>query len=92
MYNNFNNRFNNNSNNTLNQLLDNLTNLSQQGLNPEQIKQQLIQQNPQLQQAMVLYQNMSNGRNEKEFLNQLVGQVGLDQNTLEKINKLTNRK
>ena len=66
-------------NNQFNYTLQNIMLAKKQGKNPQQIMQQIMQSNPQFQQTLTQLQNMSQGRNPKEFVMQLAMQNGVDE-------------
>lgn len=66
-------------NNQFNYTLQNIMLAKKQGKNPQQIMQQIMQSNPQFQQTLTQLQNMSQGRNPKEFIMQLAMQNGVDE-------------
>lgn len=61
----------NNSINMFMQFLDN-------GGNPQQLAQQVLQQNPQIRQTLEQLQNKSNGQNPKDIAMQLIKERGID--------------
>lgn len=66
-------------NNQFNYTLQNIMLAKKQGKNPQQIMQSIMQSNPQFQQTLTQLQNMSQGRNPKEFIMQLAMQNGVDE-------------
>ena len=77
-------------NNQLNQILQNIAMAKKQGKNPQAIMNTWMQQNPQMQQTMTQFKNMSNGRNPREFVMQLAMQQGVDEMTIGLINEIIN--
>ena len=69
----------------INQTLQGLLALKNAGRNPQQITQLLIRQNPQIQQAMIVLNNMSQGKDTRQFLSQLARQNGLGEQGLNQI-------
>lgn len=61
----------------INQLVEMIYTLKNQGKNPNEVYQMLINKNPNYNMALTRYQNMSKGRNSKEFLLQMARQNGL---------------
>lgn len=61
----------------INQLVEMIYTLKNQGKNPNEVYQMLINKNPNYNMALTRYQNMSKGRNPKEFLLQMARQNGL---------------
>ena len=59
--------------------------LKQRGMQPQQVMQMLMQQNPQLQQHLQTLQNMSQGKNPREFVLQLAKQNGVGEQNLNAI-------
>ena len=55
----------------------------QKGMQPQQVMQMLMQQNPQLNQLMTQFQNMSQGRNPRDFVIQFAQQNGIDAQTIQ---------
>lgn len=76
--------FNSSINNNLQQVID----LYNSGGNPQQLMANILQQNPQIQQAMVQLQNMAQGRSMPEFLMQLARQNGVNDNQIQQIGKM----
>lgn len=87
----FYNNQNNNMNNT-NYMLDKIFTLAEKGGNPNQIMQELFRQNPNLQNALTQFNNMSKGRNMQEFILQLARQSGVQQNNIDRIAKFFTNK
>lgn len=69
----------------INQALQNIFQMKNAGRNPQQILQIMIQQNPQIQQSLVLLQNMAQGKNPQEFFTQLAKQNGINEQNLAQI-------
>lgn len=76
--------FNSSISNNLQQVID----LYNSGGNPQQLMANILQQNPQIQQAMVQLQNMAQGRSMPEFLMQLARQNGVNDNQIQQIGKI----
>lgn len=73
--------------NDINQTLQGIFAMKNAGRNPQQIMQMLIQKNPQVQQMLTTLQNMSQGKNPREFISQLARQNGV---SLENIDQIMN--
>lgn len=72
----------------VNQALQSIFQMKNAGRNPQQIMQMLMQQNPQIQQAMVILNNMSQGRNSRDFISQLAQQNGVSADNISQIMKM----
>lgn len=77
-------------NNQFNQILQSMALAKKQGKNPQMIMNSMLQQNPQMQQTLTQFKNMSNGRSPKEFVMQYAKQQGLDEITMGFINDIIN--
>lgn len=55
------------------------------GGTPQQVMQMLIQRNPNIQQTMTQFKNMSNGKSPREMVMQLAKQKGIDINQIEEL-------
>ena len=71
-----------NRNADINQSLQSIFAMKNAGRNPQQIMQLLIQQNPNIQNALYTLQNMSKGKNPKEFFSQLAKQNGVNEQNM----------
>lgn len=69
----------------VNQALQSVFSMKNAGRNPQQIMQMLMQQNPQMQQTLVMLQNMAQGKNPKEFFSQLARQNGVNEQNMQMI-------
>ena len=78
----------NNNGYDVNQALQTIFQMKNAGRNPQQIMQMLMQQNPQIQQAMVILNNMSQGRNSRDFISQLAQQNGVSADNISQIMKM----
>lgn len=74
--------------NNPNQILQGIINLATRGKNPQQYMQMLLQKNPQYNQTMAQLQNMAQGRPMNEFVMQLARQKGVDNNTLQQLERI----
>ena len=72
----------------INQLVEMIYKLKNQGKNPNEVYQMLINKNPNYNMALTRYQNMSQGRNPKQFLSQIALQNGATEETLKMIEEL----
>lgn len=77
-------------NGNVNENLKQIMLLKQQGKNPQQVMQMLIQQNPQLRQTLAQMKNMAGDRNPKEFVMQMARQNGVGEATLGMISDIFN--
>ena len=68
--------------NDINQTLQGIFAMKNAGRNPQQIMQMLIQKNPQVQQMLTTLQNMSQGKNPREFFTQLAKQNGVNEQNM----------
>lgn len=66
----------------VNQALQSVFQMRNDGRNPQQILQMMIQQNPQIQQRIAMLQNMSKGKSPKEFFSQLAKQNGVSEQNM----------
>ena len=69
--------------NGINEQISALMTFKQKGMQPQQVMQMLMQQNPQLNQLMTQFQNMSQGRNPRDFVIQFAQQNGIDAQTIQ---------
>lgn len=69
----------------VNQALQSVFSMKNAGHNPQQIMQMLMQQNPQMQQTLVMLQNMAQGKSPKEFFSQLARQNGVNEQNMQMI-------
>lgn len=72
----------------VNQALQNVFQMKNAGRNPQQILQMMIQQNPQIQQVMIILNNMSKGKNLRDFISQLAQQNGVSSENINQIMKI----
>jgi uncharacterized protein YutE (UPF0331/DUF86 family) len=66
----------------VNKALQSIFQKRNEGQNPQQILQMLIQQNPQIQQQIAMLQNMAKGKSPKEFFSQLAKQNGVSEQNM----------
>lgn len=62
-----------------------LQQMLQNGMTPQGIVQQMVQQNPSLNQTLTQIRNMSNGQNMKDFTMQYLKQNGVDMQQVEQM-------
>ena len=77
-------------NNNLNATLQNILNAKRSGKNPQMLMNNLLQQNPQMQQTLTQLKNMVGNRNPKEFFMQMAKQNGVQETTFALIDELFN--
>lgn len=77
-------------NNNLNATLQNILNAKRSGKNPQMLMNNLLQQNPQMQQTLTQLKNMVGNRNPKEFFMQMAKQNGVQEATFALIDELFN--
>ena len=75
-------------NNNYNQILQQIIGFANSGKNPQAIMQMLLQKNPQYNQTIAQLQNMAQGRPMNEFVMQLARQKGVDNNTLQQLERI----
>lgn len=76
--------------NDINQMLQSIFAMKNQGRNPQQIMQMLMQNNPQYKQTLATLQNMANGKSPQEFIMQLAKQNGVNEQNMESIMQMFN--
>jgi hypothetical protein len=74
--------------NGINEQISAIMNFKQRGMQPQQVMQMLMQQNPQLQQQLQTLQNMAQGQDPKTFIMQLARQNGASQQSINSIMQL----
>lgn len=62
-----------------------LQQMLQNGMTPQGIVQQMVQQNPSLNQTLTQIRNMSNGQNMRDFTMQYLKQNGVDMQQVEQM-------
>ena len=75
----------------INQTLQGIFAMKNAGRNPQAIMQMLMQQNPQTQQMLTQLQNMSQGKDPKQFLAQLAKQSGVNEQNMAQLMQLFGR-
>ncbi len=81
-----------NQNNQMNQAIQSILSMQKAGHNPQMVMQMLMQQNPNIRNAITTLQNMSQGRNPQEFVMQLAKQNGISQENMQGIMSLFGNK
>jgi uncharacterized protein YutE (UPF0331/DUF86 family) len=66
----------------VNQALQVIMQMKNEGRNPQQVMQMMIQQNPQIKQRLIMLQNMSKGKSPQEFISQLAKQNGVSEQNM----------
>lgn len=74
--------------NDVNSVISQIMALKNQGRNPQQIMQMIIQQNPNYQQNIQTLKNMAQGKSPQEFIMQLARQNGVNQENLQAMQNL----
>ena len=77
-----------NGNFDINQTIQNILQMRNAGKNPQMIMQMLMQKNPQYRQLVSQMQNMSHGRNPRDFLTQLAKQNGVSEQNIAAIQQM----
>lgn len=72
----------------INQTLERLIALHDGGGNPQQMMQSMFTNNQQVNQMKTQLQNMSQGRNPKEFIMQLAKQYGASEQNLQNLSRI----
>lgn len=75
----------------INQALQSIFQMKNAGQNPQAILQMMMQQNPQIAQLMTQFQNMSSGKNPRDFITQLARQNGVSENNISAIKQMFNK-
>ena len=79
------------TNNNFNLSLQDILNAKRQGKNPQSFMNDILQKNPQIQQTMTQFKNMTNGKNPRDFVLQLAKQQGYDEASIGIINEILNK-
>lgn len=74
--------------NNINEQISAIMSLKQRGMQPQQVMQMMLQQNPQLQQQLQTLKNMSQGQDPKSFIVQLARQNGVSQENLQALQQM----
>ena len=75
-------------NNNINERIEAIMSLKQQGKDPNQLMQMIIQHNPQVKFAMQRLNNMSKGKNPQEFIMQLARQNGVNEQNIQALSQM----
>ena len=78
-------------NNNINERIEAIMSLKQQGKDPNQLMQMIIQRNPQVKLAMQRLNNMSQGKNPQEFIMQLARQNGVNEENIQALSQMFGR-
>jgi hypothetical protein len=78
-------------NNDINTRIQAIMSLKQQGKDPNQLMQMIIQRNPQVKLAMQRLNNMSQGKNPQEFIMQLARQNGVNEENIQALSQMFGR-
>lgn len=76
----------------INQRIERIIALYNSGGNPQQIMQNMMQQNPQMGQMQTQMQNMAQGRSPKEFILQMAKQNGVSEKNIEGLARILGAK
>ena len=79
-------------NGDINQRIERIIALYDSGGNPQQIMQNMMQQNPQMGQMQTQMQNMAQGRSPKEFILQMAKQNGVSEKNIEGLARILGAK
>lgn len=74
--------------NDINSVIQNIIQLKNSGRNPQAILQMMMQSNPQMQQYMAVFKNMSNGKSPQEFITQLAKQNGVNEQNMQALSQM----
>lgn len=78
----------NNNNNNINVLLEQIISLYDSGGDPNRMMQNMLSQNPNIQQFSTQINNMKQGRSNNEFYLQIARQSGVSQKNIEGISRI----
>lgn len=76
----------------INQTLEQIIRFYDSGGNPQQVMQNMMQQNPQMSQIQTQMKNMAQGRSPKEFILQIAKQNGVNEKNLQGIARILGTK
>lgn len=76
----------------INQTLEQIIRFYDSGGNPQQVMQNMMQQNPQINQMQTQIKNMAQGRNPREFILQIAKQNGVSEQNLHQIERIFKQK
>lgn len=74
--------------NDINQTIENIIALYERGGSPQQIMQNMMQNNSQMGQFQTQLQNMAQGRSPRDFLLQLARQNGVSEKNLQGLSRI----
>ena len=74
----------------INELVQMIYTLKNQGKNPNEVYQLLMQRHPNYNLALTRYQNMTQGRNPKDFILQMARQNGLSEQNAKLLAEMLN--
>lgn len=80
------------NNNDINQTIENIVALYDNGGNPQQVMQNMMEGNNQVSQMKTQLQNMAQGRSPQEFLMQLARQNGVSEKNLQGLARILGAK
>lgn len=76
----------------INQTLEQIIRFYDSGGNPQQVMQNMMQQNPQMNQMRTQMQNMAQGRSPKDFILQMAKQNGVSEQNLQGLARILGAK
>lgn len=80
------------NNNDINARIEALINLHDKGKNPNELKQMLMQRNPNFNAISSQYENMVQGKNRIEFLLDYAKQVGVNEQNIQGLARILGAK
>lgn len=76
----------------INQTLEQIIRFYDSGGNPQQVMQNMMQQNPQMNQIQTQMRNMAQGRSPKDFILQMAKQNGVSEQNLQGLARILGAK
>lgn len=76
----------------INQTLEQIIRFYDSGGNPQQVMQNMMQQNPQMNQMQTQMRNMAQGRSPQEFILQMAKQNGVSEQNLQGLARILGAK
>lgn len=76
----------------INQRIEQIIRFYDSGGNPQQIMQNMFQQNPQINQVQTQMRNMAQGRSPKDFILQMAKQNGVSEQNLQGLARILGAK
>lgn len=76
----------------INQTLEQIIRFYDSGGNPQQVMQNMMQQNPQMNQMQTQMRNMAQGRSPKDFILQIAKQNGVSEQNLQGLARILGAK